>query len=55
MLVDNLTEIKLKITQYGIKIEDGASIPGFDGFEFRAPFGNGTEMITRSLQSEDRL
>ena len=46
--VENLPDIKRKITEYGLKPEDGIPIPGFDRFEFRDPFGNRMEIIARS-------
>lgn len=48
MEVDNLAEMKLKISQYGLLPEDGIPIPGYDRFEFRDPFGNRMEIIARS-------
>ena len=50
MEVDNLSEMKLKITNYGLITEDGIPIPGYDRFEFRDPFGNRMEILARSTQ-----
>lgn len=43
--VDDLSRWRRRLTDNGIAILEGVTIPGFDRFEFRDPFGNRVEMI----------
>jgi catechol 2,3-dioxygenase-like lactoylglutathione lyase family enzyme len=47
--VRNLEEIKKSIIECGLKPLDGISIPGFDRFEFRDPFGNRWECLAKTF------
>jgi len=38
---------RAKLTALGIEIMKGISIPGYDRFEFRDPFGNRVEFVER--------
>lgn len=44
-LVDDLEPWRTRLENRGIKILDGMSIPGYDRFEFRDPFGNRVEFL----------
>ena len=43
--VEDLKAWREKLEEKGVKISDGISIPGFDRFEFRDPFGNRIEFL----------
>ena|ERR1700694_907249 len=43
--VDDLEAWRAKLQTHGITILEGVSIPGYDRFEFRDPFGNRVEFI----------
>jgi catechol 2,3-dioxygenase-like lactoylglutathione lyase family enzyme len=43
--VDDLEAWRAKLQTHGITIVEGVSIPGYDRFEFRDPFGNRVEFI----------
>jgi catechol 2,3-dioxygenase-like lactoylglutathione lyase family enzyme len=43
--VDNLDEWRARLTELGLKWENGIAIPGYDRVEFRDPFGNRAEFI----------
>jgi len=43
--VRDLASWRTKLTAAGIRIEDGAAIPGWRRFEFRDPFGNRIELV----------
>ena len=44
-LVDDLEYWRTKLIERGVEIFEGISIPGYDRFEFRDPFGNRVEML----------
>jgi catechol 2,3-dioxygenase-like lactoylglutathione lyase family enzyme len=43
--VDDLEAWRAKLQTHGITIVEGVSIPGYDRFEFRDPFGNRVEFM----------
>ncbi|MCL4249641.1 MAG: VOC family protein [Anaerolineae bacterium] len=43
--VDNLAGWQAQLLAHGIEIGDSISIPGYERFEFRDPFGNRVEFI----------
>jgi catechol 2,3-dioxygenase-like lactoylglutathione lyase family enzyme len=47
--VDNIDFWREKLTAAGIELFDGIPVPGYDRFEFRDPFGNRVELISRTL------
>lgn len=47
--VSGLAEWRQALQQRGIKVLDSISIPGFERFEFRGPFGNRVEFIEAAL------
>lgn len=46
--VDSLKSAAQYLDAAGIKVIPGASIPGYDRFEFRDPFGNRVEFLSKS-------
>src|ERR1044072_8197150 len=46
-LVADLADWRHKLSDHGIEPKDGFPIPGYDRFEFRAPFGNRVEFLER--------
>ena len=46
--VDSLVEWQSRLHRAGIRIEPGVEIPGYARFEFRDPFGNRVEMLSRA-------
>lgn len=50
--VDDLSRWRQKLSAAGVAILEGASIPGFERFEFRDPFGNRVELIQPTTQGE---
>lgn len=46
-LVDDLEAWRVTLQQRGIEILESISIPGYDRFEFRDPFGNRVEFIQK--------
>lgn len=55
--VEDLEAAKLYLTGLGIEVIPGASIPGYDRFEFRDPFGNRVEFLgkTQGQEEEDKV
>ena len=47
-LVSDLDGWREKLESNGCSIIDGISIPGYDRFEFRDPFGNRVEVLERT-------
>lgn len=45
--VESLAAWRAKLKENGIEVLDAVSIPGFDRFEFRDPFGNRIEFLQR--------
>lgn len=45
--VDSLASWRSKLQRNGIKVHDGISIPDYERFEFRDPFGNRVEFLQR--------
>jgi len=48
--VNNLEEWRAKLVAAGTQLLDGVSIPGYNRFEFRDPFGNRVEFIEPELR-----
>lgn len=46
--VEDLKKAREKLMANGIKVIEGASIPGYDRFEFRDPFGNRVEFLGKN-------
>ncbi len=44
-LVEDLEEMREKLSAAGCEPKDGIPIPGYDRFEFRDPFGNRVEFL----------
>jgi catechol 2,3-dioxygenase-like lactoylglutathione lyase family enzyme len=44
-LVDDLAFWRARLEKSGVKILEGVSIPGYERFEFRDPFGNRVEFL----------
>ena len=45
--VDNLASWRTELQGHGINLVDGISIPNYQRFEFRDPFGNRVEFLQR--------
>lgn len=46
--VDNLASWRARLRENQIEILEGVSIPGYERFEFRDPFGNRVEFLGRT-------
>jgi len=46
--VDDLARWRARLEEHNTKLIEGISIPGFERFEFRDPFGNRVEFLQRS-------
>jgi catechol 2,3-dioxygenase-like lactoylglutathione lyase family enzyme len=45
--VDDLASWRAKLQKHGVNVLDGISIPDYQRFEFRDPFGNRVEFLQR--------
>lgn len=45
--VNDLAGWRAKLQMHGINVRDGISIPDYERFEFRDPFGNRVEFLQR--------